>query len=83
MRKKYLPPAPLGRRCLEATKHVGAPNLCPETEKPLDLEISSPGLKKFLSSNWGGLLSPGDAALGTQTGHLSPTQDLFPTCRHC
>lgn len=54
----------------------------PETEKSLDLEMSS--LKKCLSSNCGDLPSPSDVALGTQTGHLDPTKDLFPVYRpHC
>lgn len=43
-----------------------APNLCPEAQKSLDLQITSPVLKKCPSSNWGSLLSPSDVVPRTQ-----------------
>lgn len=74
--EKGLACSPLEGGSPEPTKRgVGVPSLCPEMEKSPDLEISSPGLKKCSSSNWRSLLSSSDVALGTQTGHPSPTQD--------
>lgn len=53
----------------------GDPNLCSKTKKSLDLEISSPGLKKCPFSSWRSHLSPSSVALGTQIGLPNTSQD--------